>query len=160
MLCAKLLQAKYMYDNKIHSVPDRIVGISQPYIRPIVREKAKAPVGFGAELDLSIDEKGIARLERLSFDACNESNLLITVVENYKSRTGHYPERVLVDQIYRNRTNGAFCSEHGIRISGSALGRPKKDSMVDKKSRNTLITITGLRLSEHLVWQNADMVLV
>ena len=32
-------QQKYMYDNKVHSVPDRIVSISQPYIRPIVRER-------------------------------------------------------------------------------------------------------------------------
>ena len=126
-------QLQYMYDNKVHSVPDRIVSISQPYIRPIVRGKAKAPVEFGAKLDLSIDENGIARLERLSFDAYNESDVLITAVENYKNRTGHYPERVLVDQIYRNRTNRAFCSEHGIRISGPALGRPKKDNKVDKK---------------------------
>lgn len=126
-------QQQYMYDNKVHSVPDRIVSISQPYIRPIVRGKAKAPVEFGAKLDLSIDENGIARLERVSFDAYNESEVLITAVENYKSRTGHYPERVLVDQIYRNRMNRAYCSEHGIRISGPALGRPKKDSKVDKK---------------------------
>lgn len=107
--------------------------INIPYIRPIVRGKAKAPVEFGAKLDLSIDEKGIARLERLSFDAYNESDVLITAVENYKSRIGHYPERVLVDQIYRNRSNRAFCTEHGIRISGPALGRPKKDDKADKK---------------------------
>lgn len=109
------------------------MSISQPYIRPIVRGKAKAPVEFGAKLDLSIDEKGIARLERLSFDAYNESDVPITAVENYKSRIGHYPERVLVDQIYRNRSNRAFCTEHGIRISGPALGRPKKDDKADKK---------------------------
>lgn len=109
------------------------MSISQPYIRPIVRGKAKAPVEFGAKLDLSIDEKGIARLERLSFDAYNESDVLITAVENYKSRIGHYPERVLVDQIYRNRSNRAFCTEHGIRISGPALGRPKKNDKADKK---------------------------
>lgn len=126
-------QQQYMYDNKVHSVPDRIVSISQPYIRPIVRGKAKAPVEFGAKLDLSIDENGIARLERLSFDAYNESDVLITAVENYKNRTGHYPERVLVDQIYRNRANRTYCSEHGIRISGPALGRPKKDNKEDKK---------------------------
>ena len=126
-------QQQYMYDNKVHSVPDRIVSISQPYIRPIVRGKAKALVEFGAKLDLSIDENGIARLERLSFDAYNESEVLTTAVENYKSRTGHYPERVLADQIYRNRTNRAFCTEHGIRISGPALGRPQKDNKADKK---------------------------
>ena len=32
-------QQLYMYENKVHSVPKRIVSISQPYIRPIVREK-------------------------------------------------------------------------------------------------------------------------
>ena len=70
-----------MYDNRVHSVPDRIVSISQPYIRPIVRGKAKAPVEFGAKLD----EKGIARLERLSFDAYNESDVLITAVETIRA---------------------------------------------------------------------------
>ena len=54
-------QQKYMYENKVHSVPDRIVSISQPYIRPIVRGKAAAPVEFGAKMDLSLDEKGIRR---------------------------------------------------------------------------------------------------
>jgi IS5 family transposase len=126
-------QQQYMYDNKVHSVPNRIVSISQPYIRPIVRGKAKAPVEFGAKLDLSVDGRGLARLERLSFDAYNESDVLITAVENYKARTGHYPERVLVDQIYRNRKNRAFCKEHGIRMSGPALGRPKKADKVDNK---------------------------
>jgi hypothetical protein len=104
-------QQQYMYDNKVHSVSDRIVSISQPYIRPIVRGKAKAPVEFGAKLDLSIDENGMARLERISFDAYNESDVLIEAVEKYKERTGHYPERVLVDQIYRNRGNRAFLQQ-------------------------------------------------
>ena len=119
-------QQKYMYDSKTHSVKDRIISISQPYIRPIVRGKAKSPVEFGAKLDMSIDERGIARLERLSFDAYNESDVLIGAIENYHNRTGHYPERVLVDQIYRNRKNIAFCKSNGIRISGTPLGRPKK----------------------------------
>ena len=62
----------FLYKSGTHSVKDRIVSISQPYIRPIVRGKAKAPTEFGAKLDMSIDENGIARLEKLSFDAYNE----------------------------------------------------------------------------------------
>lgn len=73
-----------MYQNKTHKVADRIVSISQPYIRPIVRGKAKAPTEFGAKLDMSIDEKGFARLEKLSFDAYNESDVLITAIERYR----------------------------------------------------------------------------
>ena len=32
-------QQKYMYDNKVHSVEHRIVSITQPWIRPVVRER-------------------------------------------------------------------------------------------------------------------------
>ena len=127
-------QQKYMYENKVHSVPDRIVSISQPYIRPIVRGKAAAPVEFGAKMDLSLDEKGMARIEKLSFDAYNESDVLIAATERYYERTGHYPERILADKIYRNRNNLSYCKEHGIRLSGPALGRPKKNAGTDKKT--------------------------
>ena len=126
-------QQKFMFDNKRHSVENRIVSISQPFIRPIVRGKAKSPVEFGAKLDLSVDENGMARVEKLSFDAYNESEVLKTAVENYKQRTGHYPARVLVDQIYRNRENLNFCKKLNIRISGKRLGRPKQQE-TDKKT--------------------------
>ena len=91
-------QQQYMYDDQVHTVPDRIVSISQPYIRPIVRGKAAAFVEFGAKRDLSIDENGMARLEKLSFDAYNESDVLIGAVERYRERTGHYPDRGLDGQ--------------------------------------------------------------
>lgn len=91
-------QQLYMYENKVHTVRDRIVSISQLYIRPIVRGKAKIPVEFVVKLDLSLDERGIARIECLSYDAYNEAEVLIEVINNYKKRTGHYQERVLVDQ--------------------------------------------------------------
>ena len=130
-------QQQYMYDNKVHSVKDRIVSISQPYIRPIVRGKAKSPVEFGAKLDMSMDEKGLARLERLSFDAYNECDVLISAIERYRSRTGRYPERVLVDQIYRNRKNRSYCKANGIRMSRPALGRPRKLTSEEKKQSHT-----------------------
>lgn len=128
-------QQQYMFENNTHTVEDRVVSISQPYIRPIVRGKAKSPVEFGAKLDLSVDETGMCRIEKLSFDAYNESAVLKTAIDNYKRRTGHYPERVLVDQIYRNRDNITFCSNLGIRLSGKRLGRPKKDSDTKAESK-------------------------
>ncbi|MGN1095101.1 MAG: IS5 family transposase, partial [Eubacteriales bacterium] len=42
-------QQKYMYDNHTHTIPDRIVSVSQPFVRPIVRGKAGKPVEFGAK---------------------------------------------------------------------------------------------------------------
>ena len=129
-------QQLYMYENRTHSVDDRIVSISQPYIRPIVRGKAKAPTEFGAKLDLSVDENGMSRIEKLSFDAYNECTVLQSAVVNYKRRTGHYPERVLADLIYRNQNNIKFCKKAGIRLSGKRLGRPRKD--VDKKAEKKI----------------------
>lgn len=124
-------QQKYMYDNRVHRVENRIVSLSQPYIRPIVRGKANTPVEFGAKYDVSIDEDGYARLEKVSFDAYNESTIFQEVIERYRERTGHYPERALVDQIYRTRENRKYCQEHGIRMSGPKLGRPIKGHRPD-----------------------------
>ena len=54
--------------------------------------------------------------------------------EQYKERTGHYPECILAEQIYRTRENRSFCEEHEIRLSGPKLGRPNViTTKTDKK---------------------------
>lgn len=125
-------QQKYMYENGVHSVPDRIVSVSRPFIRPIVRGKAGKPVEFDAKLDISVVD-GWTRLEYCSFDAYNEAGNLQAIAERFRAREGHYPKRILADKIYRNRGNLAYCKEHHIRLSGPALGRPKKDTVPNKK---------------------------
>ncbi|HZJ90249.1 MAG TPA: IS5 family transposase, partial [Oscillospiraceae bacterium] len=122
-------QQKRMYDERSHHCEDRIVSLSQPHVRPIVRGKAKAGTEFGAKLTASV-VGGYSTVERLSWDAYNESEDLIPVVEAYKNRHGHYPERVLVDQIFRTRKNRAYCKERGIRMNGRPLGRPPKDPVL------------------------------
>jgi len=130
-------QQQYMYDNKTHVVENRIVSISQPYVRPIVRGKASKPTEFGAKLHLSIDERGFARVEYLSFDAFNEGPMLQDALNAYKYHHGYYPERVLVDQIYRTESNLAFCKKNGIRISGKKRGRPFSDEKISRKIAKT-----------------------
>jgi len=125
-------QQKYMYCNKTHSVDDRIVSISQPHVRPIVRGKASANVEFGAKIAVS-NVSGFALLEHCSWDAFNESMLLKEQIIRYRNRFGHYPEAVLVDKLYRTRENIQFCTNLNIRISGPRLGRPPKDTSADKK---------------------------
>ena len=124
-------QQKYMYDNRTHSVPDRIVSVSQPFVRPIVRGKAGKPVEFGAKLDISVID-GWTRLECCSFDAYNEAGNLREMAERFRAREGHYPSRILADKIYRNRENLSYCNAHGSRLSGPALGRPKTGETRDK----------------------------
>jgi transposase, IS5 family len=119
-------QQKQMYENKTHQVPDRIVSIHQPWVRPIVRGKATADVEFGAKVSVSVVD-GYVRIERLRWDAYNESTTLQDTVESYKKQTGFYPQRILADKIYRTRDNLQYCAKHHIRMSGPKLGRPPKD---------------------------------
>ena len=77
-------QQEYMYEHKTHSVENRIVSISQPHIRPIVRGKARTNVEFGAKLAISIVD-GLAYLEKLSWDNFHEGITLIEAVE-YKGK--------------------------------------------------------------------------
>ena len=86
---------------------------------------------FGAKLDISVVD-GWTRLECYSFDAYNEAGNLKAMAERFREREGHYPARILADKIYRNRDNLSYCKEHGIRLSGPALGRPKKGEYRDK----------------------------
>ncbi len=118
-------QQRHMYERGSHQMEDRIVSISQPHVRPMVRGKAKARVEFGAKVSASL-VNGYAFLERQSWDSFHEGVTLIESLETYKSRFGVYPKVVLADQIYRTRENRAFCKTHGIRLSGPALGRPSK----------------------------------
>ena len=129
-------QQRYMYENKVHSVPDRVVSIAQPWVRPMVRGKTSANVEFGAKCEVSTDE-GFARIEHTSFDAYNESEGLIPAVESYCIRNGFYPDRLLVDKIFRTRKNLAWCKDRDIRISGPRLGRPPKDDQATRKQKAT-----------------------
>jgi hypothetical protein len=116
-------QQQYMYKNKTHRVENRIVSISQPHVRPIVRGKVSAATEFGAKVAISL-VNGDAFLERLSWNNFNEGTTLIASLENYKQRFGFYPETVIADMIYRNRDNLQYCKTKGIRLSGPKLGRP------------------------------------
>ena len=42
-----------MYENNENKVENRIVSLTQPHVRPIVRGKAGTPVEFGAKLSAS-----------------------------------------------------------------------------------------------------------
>lgn len=127
-------QQQSMYDTQQHRIEHRIVSLSQPHVRPIVRGKAGTPVEFGAKFSASC-VNGHVFLDRLSWENFNESGDLQTQVEQFKQRFGHYPESVHADQIYRTRDNRAFCRERGIRLSGKPLGRPKAKDAADTRKQ-------------------------
>jgi len=116
-------QQETMYRTKTHSIEGRIVSISQPHIRPIVRGKSRTKVEFGAKLSASVVD-GNVYLDRIGWEAYNENVDLPFQVESYRNRFGFYPEVVITDKIYGNRNNRAYLKERNIRYSGVPLGRP------------------------------------
>jgi hypothetical protein len=118
-------QQLYMFNSRKRKISNRIVSISQPHIRPIVRGKAKSNVEFGAKVSLSLIG-GFSFVDKISWDSYNESEDIIGQIESYHRRFGFYPESVHADKIYRNRRNRRYCKKYGIRLSGPPLGRPKK----------------------------------
>lgn len=127
-------QQKEMYEKRTHVCKDRIVSLAQPYVRPINRGKRPNPTEFGQKLHLSVVD-GFTYLEQTSWSNFNEGCDLQGVVEEYHRKFGCYPEAVLADKIYQTRDNRRYCSERGIRLSGPALGRPRKGQAGAKEAR-------------------------
>ena len=128
-------QQRIMFESGSHSIPHRIVSLSQPWVRPIVRGKAHVNTEFGAKLHISL-VNGYVRIERLDFATLNESEDFWRAAARYRECYGCYPQRILADKIYRNRQTLAFCKEHGIRLSGPTLGKPPKDPSLSRQAKN------------------------
>ena len=115
-------QQRSMYEQRTHSVENRIVSISQPHIRPIPRGKASAKTEFGAKLAISI-VNGFAFTDHISYDNFNEGILLADAISKYQERFGMLPTKIIADTIYRNKDNRALCKNLNIKLSGLPLGR-------------------------------------
>jgi hypothetical protein len=126
-----LEQQRHLLGSRNRSVPDRIVSVSQPHVRPIIRGKAGRPTEFGLKLSASLVD-GYLFLDRLSWDAYNETGDLVDQCEAYRRRFGHYPATVLADKIYSSRANRKWCRDRGIRLSGPKLGRPPDAPDIDQ----------------------------
>ena len=131
-------QQRAMYQNKTRRCDDRIVSISQPYVRPIIRGKLDKPVEFGAKLSVSLSGAGIACVDHLRWDAFHEGGDLKSQVEAYRARHGYYPQVVLGDPVYGTRDNRKYLKDHGIRFAGKPLGRPRKVTEANREELNCL----------------------
>lgn len=134
-------QQEEMYRRQVKRIDHRIVSLSQPHIRPIVRGKAGASVEFGAKLNVSYVE-GYVFLDRLSWDAFHEGEDFIAQVEGYKQRFGFYPESIHADAAYRTKHHRKWCQDRGIRLSGHSTSKmsreEKKQVKADAGYRNRI----------------------
>ena len=124
-------QQKEMYDARIHRCDGRIVSISQPHIRPIVRGKEHEPTEFGSKVAIGL-VGGYAFITDIAWENIAEASLLPQAAEQYKRMFGFYPKNIIGDGVYPNRGNRAWCKEHHIRLSGLKLGRKNEEIKRDE----------------------------
>ena len=136
-----------MYRNKSRRCDDRIVSISQPYVRPIIRGKLNKPVEFGAKISASLNGDGISCVDHIRWNAFHEGGDLKSQVKAYCARHGYYPEVVLGDPAYGTRENRRYLKGHGIRFAGKPLGRPRK---VTEANREELKRLKAQRREDYL----------
>ena len=112
-------------DNPRESIPNRIVSVSKPYVRPIVRGKEVKNVEFGAKCN-NILVDGISFIEKLSFNAFNEGTRLQHCIKMHKRLFGVDVKKIGGDTSYAGTTNRDFCKENKIETSFVKRGRPSQ----------------------------------
>ena len=127
-------QQRKMYSEQSTRCEHRIVSISQPHVRPIVRGKQGKKVEFGAKLGLTLAD-GFVKAQTIDWDAYNESADLIPHVEAYKELYGYYPELVQVDKIYGTNKNRTWCKSKNIRMTVAPKGKTKELTAYQKRKR-------------------------
>ena len=92
------------------SIPNRIVSLSKPHLRPIVRGKEVKSVEFGAKVN-NILVDGISFIEKLSFNAFNEGTRLVHCLKMHKKLFGVEAKKVGGDTGYAGTENRNYCRE-------------------------------------------------
>ena len=113
-------------NNPRESIPDRIVSISKPYVRPIVRGKEVKKVEFGAKCN-NILVDGISFIEKLSFNAFSEGTRLEHSIKMHKRLFKVDAKKIGGDTGYAGTSNRDLCKERGIQTSFVKRGRPSAE---------------------------------
>ena len=108
------------------SIPNRIVSVSKPYVRPIVRGKESRNVEFGAKCN-NIQVDGLSFIEKLSFNAFNEGARLPHCITLHKRLFGVDVKKIGGDTSYAGTNNRDLCKEKEIETSFVKRGRPSHE---------------------------------
>ena len=95
-----------MYETRTHRIDNRIVSISQPYVRPDCSRKSReGNWEFGAKIMVSLID-GFAFVDEISWKLTStKGQKLKEAIETFRWRTGHHPRVVHADAIFRTRAN-------------------------------------------------------
>lgn len=130
-----LEQQTFLLTNPAKDLKDRIVSLSRPYIRPIVRGKENKRVEFGMKVHM-LQVDGICFIDKMQFKAFNESTRLKLSVLKHKSLFGQC-HQLGADRIYATNANRRYVTARKIFTSFPKKG-PKADPPQEKKLRQIL----------------------
>jgi hypothetical protein len=130
---------------KTDKIQDRIVSLSKPYIRPIVRGKEAKAVEFGAKVNkLQVD--GISFIEHYSYDAFNEGTRLRACIHLHRKLFGKCTHHS-ADKIYATNANRSYCTQGKIVTNFEPKGRQRAGHVDQHKTmRHLLNKERGTRL--------------
>lgn len=120
-----------LHFGKQAKVPDRIVSLHKPYVRPIIRGKEVKPVEFGAKVNMLLVD-GISFIEHLSYDNFNEGTRLQSTIRLQKRYFGNC-HQMGADAIYATNKNRKYCTKNNIATSFVAKG--KEGKLKEQKSQ-------------------------
>lgn len=116
-----LTQQRYHFDQPEKRVPNRIVSLYKPYIRPIVRGKENKSVEFGAKVH-QMQVGGCNFIEHLDFEAFHEGIRLKKAIRLQRQLFGPV-KQYAGDAIYATNKNRSFCRQNGIHTNFVPKGR-------------------------------------
>jgi hypothetical protein len=130
-----LEQQTFLLTHQAKELKGRIVSLPRPYIRPIVRGKENKRVEFGMKVHM-LQVDGICMIDKMDFNAFNESTRLRFSVLKHKSLFGHC-NQLGADRIYATNANRRYATDHKIFTSFPKKG-PKTDLPQEIKLRKIL----------------------
>lgn len=125
-----------LYFGKQAKVPDRIVSLHKPYVRPIIRGKEVKPVEFGAKVNM-LQVDGISFIEHFSFDNFNEGTRLQSTIHLHQRYFGAC-HQIGADAIYATNDNRKYCTQNKIATSFVAKGNEGKNKEQKSQMRSIL----------------------
>ena len=141
---AQLLTITKVYEQQhskvygqVEQIKDRIVSLSKPYIRPIVRGKETKAVEFGAKVNkLQVD--GISFIEHFSYDAFNEGTRLKNCIGLHRGLFGKCTHHS-ADKIYATNANRKYCTTKKITTNFEPKGKQKVQYIEQNKTMRAVL---------------------
>ena len=149
-LIAKIYeQQRFHYEQPQESVPQRIVSLAKPYLRPIIRGKESSGgkrTEFGAKVNTWMVD-GLNFIEYFSFAAFHEGNRLKQGVAFHIKHFGKL-HRLGADAIYATNENRGFCKKLHISTNFKPKGRRTIDPVVRKQEDQIRKAIAKVRSTQ------------